>query len=61
MIHSVKIYGTKVTIGDLADFLAEAERMGAKREDEVRIAVAPTGNQMDPGGEITIEITVRDP
>jgi hypothetical protein len=60
VIRSVKIYAPAVTIGDLADFLAEAERMGASREDRVTIRVAPTSpHPTDPGGEITVEVRVE--
>lgn len=60
MIRTAKIYTHRtITLRDLKDFIAEAVAIGATDDQAVTVRQArETGYQMDPGGEVTIEISV---
>lgn len=59
MIRTAKIYGLTITLGEIKEFVTEAERIGATDDTAVKINKAPeTGYQMDPGGEVSVSVTV---
>ena len=61
MIRSVRLTQLQVTIRDLQELLEAAEKIGASEDSPVEIHVAPTyNNPLDPGGEITLEVTAGD-
>lgn len=58
MRRSLAIRQMSVTLADLIDFVNEAQTAGVDPIETVRIHVDPTfNNPMDPGGEITIEVS----
>ena len=61
MIHTVRLSQRRITVRDLQELLDAAEKIGASEGTAVTIRVAPSfNNPLDPGGEITLEVTAED-